>query len=220
MAADFDSPDEQLLIGLAKLGLALRHEAWQSAAPRGLTPTQAQAVVCLERGASRRLGELARELGVTDATASDAVRVLVEKGLVRKERDDDDARALRLVLTPAGRREARRAGQWPDAFLLGAADLSTEERGVLLRGLSKIIRRLQLEGRIPVARMCASCAYFRPHAHRDAMRPHHCAFVDAAFGEHELRLECPDHVAAAPEESDTRWRHFVAGGTRPSSRTP
>ncbi len=206
-------PADQLLIALAKLGLALRHEAWQRALPRGLNPTQSQVLACLSRGHGPRLAELARELGVTAATTSDAVAALAQKGLVRKSRAGDDARALRLELSAAGKREAARAREWPEAFLASAGTLSDEEQGVLLRTLTKLIRRLQLEGRIPVARMCASCRFFRPHAYRDAARPHHCDFVGAAFGERELRLECAEHVPAEPEQALAAWERFASGGT-------
>ena len=42
-------PEGHLLTGLAKLGLALRHEAWLTAAPRGLTPTQSQVLASLAK---------------------------------------------------------------------------------------------------------------------------------------------------------------------------
>ena len=209
------APENQLVTGLAKLGLALRHEAWRTAGPRGLNPTQAQILVCLARGHAPRLQELARELGVTDATASDAVSALVQKELVRKTRSSSDARALVLELSAKGKREAARASQWPDHFLSAASTLSAEEQAVLLRSLTKIIRHLQLEGRIAVARMCASCTFFRPHAHRSAARPHHCAFVDAAFGPGELRLECADHEPVAAEQAQTVWERFASGGPSP-----
>jgi len=209
-------PPAELATGLAKLGLALRHEAWLRGAERGLSPTQAQLLVALERRPGRRLGELAAELGLGEATLSEAVRALVEKRLVKKARARDDARALALEPTAAGRREAARAREWPDHFLAALDGLAPDEQGVLLRSLTKIIRTLQEEGRIPVARMCASCRYFRPHAHADAARPHHCAFVDAAFGERELRLECGDHEPAGVSEATATWQRFVAG----SSPTP
>jgi hypothetical protein len=38
--------------------------------------------------------------------------------------------------------------------------------------------------------------FFQPYRHPDPDRPHHCAFVDAPFGDGELRLDCPDHDAA------------------------
>lgn len=206
---------DQLMTALAKLGLALRHEAWQRAHPRGLTPTQAQTLACLSRGHAPRLAELAGELAVSEPTASETVAALVEKELVRKTRAPEDGRALRLELTAAGKREALRAREWPEAFLASAEALDPEEQGVLLRAMTKLIRNLQLEGRIPVARMCASCRFFRPHAHRDAARPHHCDFVDAAFGERELRLECADHAPAEPEQALAAWKRFASGGKGP-----
>jgi DNA-binding MarR family transcriptional regulator len=202
-----------LVTGLVKLGLALRQEAWERTMPRGLTPTQAQALVCLRRAGLRRLGDLARELAVSEPTASEAVAVLVAKGLVSKRRCNEDGRALRLELTSAGRREAARASEWPDHFLEAAAELSAEEQRILLRSLMKIIRRLQQEGRIPIARMCATCHFFRPYVHKDARRPHHCDFVAADFGEAELRLECPDHEPLEASAAETTWRRFTSGST-------
>jgi DNA-binding MarR family transcriptional regulator len=188
---------------------ALRQEAWQRGGRRGLTPTQSQAVVLLARQGGQRLGALAADLGVTAPTASDVVAALVAKGLVQKTRARGDARAVALELTAAGRREARRASQWPDAFLAAADELSHAEQAVLLRALTKMIRRLQLEGRIPVARMCASCRFFRPDAHPGTARPHHCAFVDAAFGDAELRLECADHETADADLAGVTFERFA-----------
>lgn len=207
--------ERQLLTAVAKLGLALRHESWVRSAPRGLNPTQSQVLAWLARGHGPQLAELARELAVTNATASDAVSALVAKRLVRKARSDDDARALRLELTAAGKREAVRASEWPDAFLAAAGSLSEDEQGVLLRAMTKLVRRLQLEGRIPVARMCATCRFFRPHAYDDPARPHHCDFVGAAFGERGLRLECAEHDPADPEHAREAWARFAGGGTAP-----
>lgn len=208
---------DQLVTGLAKVGLALRSEAWRASVESGLSPTQQQVLALLRsQSAGQRLAYVAAGLGVTPATASECVRALVEKGLVRKERCANDARALALVLTTAGRREADARAQWPDLMLSAAFDLTPEERDVFLRSLVKMIKRLQDEGRIPVARMCASCVHFRPHAHPGARKPHHCAFVDAAFAERELRLDCTDHAAASTEVQRRNWKAFSASAPRSS----
>ena len=60
---------------------------------------------------------------------------------------------------------------------------------------------LQEARAIPVQRMCLTCRHFRPHVHDDPARPHHCAFVDAAFGDAALRLDCADHETARDEEA-------------------
>jgi hypothetical protein len=41
--------------------------------------------------------------------------------------------------------------------------------------------------------MCVTCACFQPHRHAEAAAPHHCDFVDAAFGDAALRIDCVDH---------------------------
>jgi DNA-binding MarR family transcriptional regulator len=202
---------DHVATGLAKIGLVLRHEAWQRRGRDGLTPTQGQILAFLRArgGAGMRLGEIADGLGVTAATASDSVRVLAEKSLVLKERSRADGRSLAVRLTSRGAEEAAQAAQWPD-FLLQAIDaLDEEERAVFLRGLMKMIRILQEQGRVPPARMCATCRYFRPNVHRDTERPHHCAFVDAPFGNGELRLDCADQEPLPPREARELWTRFL-----------
>jgi DNA-binding MarR family transcriptional regulator len=192
---DPDATERNLLIGLAKIGLALRNESWRRRGETGLTPTQAELLVLLRTAdpLGVRLAELADGLGVTHATASESLRALHEKRLVRKARHPRDGRAIAVTLTERGRREAERETTWPDLFLAAAGSLTPEEQAVFLRGVVAMIRSLQEQGRIPVARMCATCRFFRPHVHGSAERPHHCAFVDAAFGDRELRLDCADY---------------------------
>lgn len=203
----------RLAVGLSKIGLALKHHAWQAAAPRGITPTQGQVLALLRtHTAGLRLAAVADQLAVTPATASDAVRALIAKRLVEKRRDDIDARAIRVTLTVAGRVEAERVAGWPDFLAAAAETLSPAEQVVFLRAIIKLIRELQERGDIPVARMCTGCRYFRPYIHADAERPHHCAYVDAPFGDRSLRLDCLDFAPAGAEERDHLWATFVGAG--------
>jgi DNA-binding MarR family transcriptional regulator len=197
-----EPPARRITTALAKLGLAVKTNAWRQGARLGLTPTQAQALAVLQaRGRPCRLREVAVDLGVRSATASDAVAALARKGLVTSSPADDDQRARAIALTTRGERVAEQVATWPDFLVAAAGLLSPPEQAVFLRGLMRMIRHLQEERRVPVARMCVSCRYFRPHAHPDPFRPHHCAFVDAPFGDLELRFDCRDHQAAAPDQA-------------------
>jgi DNA-binding MarR family transcriptional regulator len=203
--------ERHIVTGLARIGLATRHQAWRGAGEQGLTPTQGQLLALLRyrHRSGARLSTLAEGLAITRPTASDAVRALETKGLVSKTRAPEDARALGIALTDAGRAEAERAADWSD-FLLDAVDaLTPAERAVFLRGLVKMIRALQERGEIPVSRMCVTCRFFRPHAHDDPDRPHHCAFVDAPFGDAQLRLECDDHLPAGEQQAERAWAVFT-----------
>jgi DNA-binding MarR family transcriptional regulator len=218
-------PDEPLpqrvTTGLAKVGLALKQQAWAEAGGRGLTPTQGQVLALLRANpGGLRLGVLAGQLGVTQPTASDSVAALQRKGLVAKDRLAGDGRAVVVRLTPAGAREAAAAAAWPDFLLETVDELSAAEQAAFLRALVTMIRSLQVRGRIPVARMCVSCRFFRPYRHHDPARPHHCAFVDAPFGDGELRLDCPDHAAAPAEQAAAAWQAFRAPTAADPRRDP
>lgn len=203
----------RLLVALARIGVVLRSHAWKDAGPRGMTATQAQVLVVLHShtGTGLRLSEIAARLGVSAPTVSDSVTTLERKGLVAKRAAPDDARALSVVLTESGRSEAAAVSEWPDLLLATADVLDDAEQAVLLRTLMKVIRELQARDQIAPSRMCATCTYFRPYVHAEQERPHHCAFVDAPFGDRSLRLDCPEHEDAGSSVGADNWRVFAAG---------
>jgi DNA-binding MarR family transcriptional regulator len=232
---DSDASSSSVLAGLAKLALVLRHEAWQQGAsttPRGksarrgaavgLSPTQGQILAFL-RGPGAMgvpMSEIAAALAITLPTVSESVSALERKELVTRERSSEDARRVLVRLTPSGGRAAARGERWPDSLMEAASSLDDGERDALLRCLVKMIRSLQESGKIPVARMCVSCTHFRPHAHRDADRPHHCAFVDAPFGDRDLRIDCDDHSRVTDDAGNTLWQLFVRGSPPGTTASP
>ena len=207
------TPHDQIATGLAKIGMFLRSQAWQQAGPAALTPTQAQILVHLVRRGPARVGMLAAEIAVTQPTASDAASALIRKGLVERRADPADGRAAMLHATDAARAVTAESAAWPDALLAATEVLDADERAALLKGLTKMIRTLQVHGEIPIQRMCATCSHFRPHAHADVERPHHCGFVNAAFGTADLRLDCGDHVEADVESERGNWSRFAEAAT-------
>lgn len=203
------SPSATAATGLAKIGLLLRHHAWQERGQTGLTPTQGQILAHVRARPGLGVGELAKALAVTSPTVSDAVSALEAKGLVARGRSPRHPRAIELMVTPSGARAAERAAGWPDTLLAAVDVLAPDEQAALLRGLTKMIRALQERGEIPVARMCVTCRFFRPNVHAGAA-PHHCAFVDAPFGDRELRLDCADHDPSPPGDPGGRPRDPVS----------
>lgn len=216
-----ESTAERVAQGLAKIGLVMRQNAWREAGPRNLTPTQVQVLCALQaRGQAPGLGEIADALAVTPATASEAVRALVDKGLVEKKRSDADGRAILLRLTRRGRAEARRLADWPDFLTQTIDELDDSEKAGFLRSLVKMIRGLQERKAIPVQRMCVECRFFDPYKYDDADRPHHCHFVDAPFGDADLLLECPDQEPVESAARQQLWQVFINGRPAAGKRGP
>lgn len=217
--------DQRIVAGLAKISLVLRHHARVRGARFGLTPTQAQILAVLTGRPSTgvSIGDIAAELAVSQPTISDSIAALKRKGLVRSKRSRSDARVVLVRPTRKGQRAAASHLEWPDALRQIIHDLDPSEQSALLQILIKTIRALQESGQIPMARMCPSCRFFRPHAHTNAVRPHHCDFVDAPLGGTDLRLDCTDHEVLPSPDQQRVWSLFVRGrpcaGGFPASST-
>ena len=203
----------RIQMGLERVATAMRADDWASARAAGVNPAQLAVLAALEgrrRGLAVR--EIASQLGVSQPSATDSINALDRKGLVQRQRDADDARSVRVLLTPAGS-DAMAAAQAARSVGGQAVDaLAVDQQQDMLVALVAMIRQLQDSGTIPIQRMCVSCRHFRPNAHADALRPHHCTFVDAAFGSQDLRMDCHEHETADPATRAATWAAFTADG--------
>ena len=205
-----DVPIEQKLThALSRIELVLRADQWQATHGAGLNPTQGQILMLLARKKTpMRLQEIAHELSVSGPTVSDSVAALSAKELVKKQKSKEDARALAITLTRGGSKLVRALDDTSSVIEAAIERLPEPERVAYFRTTLKLIRELQQIARIPIARMCVTCRYFRPNVHRRGNRPHHCALVDAAFGDRSIRTECSDHEVADPHLAAQNWNTF------------
>jgi DNA-binding MarR family transcriptional regulator len=111
---DYEDP-VQLADLLHRLTRRLRRAQAERLAPLGLTPAQERALRVITRSEEPlRMTELADHLGIVPRSVTTVVDALEEAGLVRREIDPRNRRAIRLHLTEHGRavrddmREARR----------------------------------------------------------------------------------------------------------------
>jgi DNA-binding MarR family transcriptional regulator len=197
--------------GLERISLVMRADQWAIAGTAGLNPTQTHVLTFIAgRGAAgARVGAIAAQLGVTPPTATDSVAALVRKGLLTKSADAEDARAVTLRVTGAGRDVVRAIGLAITATEKALDTLSLKEQADLLLLVIKTIRALQIAGALAPQRLCVTCRYFRPNVHDDARAPHHCDYVDAAFGAEALRIDCGEHEAMSADESEALWKSFT-----------
>lgn len=191
--------DATLAAALDRVGEALRGLAQDAADARGLSAVQLRLLGRLAAGPppSPEVRALARELDLTAPTVSEAVSALRRKGLVERARDPLDGRRFPLALTSRGQAVAEDASGWAEPLERELAALPHEDRVAALGLALALIDRLQRAGVVQVARMCVTCAHFRPHAHADPAAPHHCALLARRLGADELRVDCAEHERAA-----------------------
>ena len=104
------------------------------------------------------MSALAGHFGARQPTVTDSVIALERKGLVCRQADLVDARAVVVKVMPNAR--PRKALECPSHIAAALADLSEAEQASLLKTPIKLIRNLQLRKAIPPQRLCVTCKYF------------------------------------------------------------
>ena len=136
----------QLADLLQRLTKRLRHAQAERLAPLGLTPAQERALRMITRSDEPpRMTELADHLGIVPRSVTTVIDALEQAGLVRREVDPRNRRAIRLHLTDRGlavrdgMREARRRAA-EDLF----APLSATDRQALAKLLGLLDREAEV----------------------------------------------------------------------------
>ena len=194
-SAQHGDVDSKVVGALERLGEVFRLLLREKAREHGLSPIQARFLVyLLHHGVElRRVSQLAREFGLTQATVSDAVDSLEAKGFIGREPWPADSRVVTLRLTPEGELLAAELSAWADPITENLRNSSPGESEVVMRFLMQLIGSLQRSGVITVARMCVTCRFFQPDIHPDADSPHHCGLMDVPLAGSDIRIDCPEH---------------------------
>jgi DNA-binding MarR family transcriptional regulator len=111
----------------------------------GMTVAQAATLEALQVEGPMRMGELGRCLGIAPSTLSRNLERLEQRGLVAREPDPEDARAIRVRLGPGGTEAAREVEEQETRFAATILDgLDARRRSGLLddlEGLLLAVRR-------------------------------------------------------------------------------
>lgn len=187
--------DSRIVVALERISQTLRILLWEVAKEHGLSPIQIQFLVFLNTHSKERcrVSHLAREFDLTQATVSDAIKVLWEKGLIVKKPSQLDGRASTLGLTLSGKRLAVKLSGWQTAITEQMTQFSPEVKETVMIFLMEHIALLQRAGIISIAKMCIACSFFRRDVHRGSRKPHHCGLTDRPIGNWELKFDCNKH---------------------------
>lgn len=136
--------------GASGVTAAPDHGAGRNAAAAGIpqvSGSEARALIELVKARGIAQGELAGLLGLEKSTVSRLAAGLERKGWVRRGRDEDNQRYVRLYLTAEGGVVAARLWEaWLSRQARILDNLTDEERAGLSAGLRGLVRGLSAEG--------------------------------------------------------------------------
>lgn len=95
-------PEESLSDAFSSVARRLRQISREAMAPWDITPSQFRAVGTLVRHGPMRLSELSELLRIAPRSVTEVVDALQERGLVRRDPDPHDRRAVLVRLTEHG----------------------------------------------------------------------------------------------------------------------
>jgi DNA-binding MarR family transcriptional regulator len=133
----------------APAGTAASHAGQAAVAGKlpSVSGSEARALIELMSARGIAQGELAGLLGLDKSTVSRLAAGLERKGWIRRGRDEDNQRYVRLYLTAQGADVAARVlAAWHSRQARILASLSEDERAGLSAGLRGLVRGLAAEG--------------------------------------------------------------------------
>lgn len=193
--------DDKVFRALEKVGQIWRNRLWKAVLDEDLSPVQGQILIFIYQHTPRRnrIGEIAREFGLTTATISDAVAALDRKGLLSKVVDPQDKRAYQLQLTSEGYQVVRRLMGWADEIKAEIRAEGSLQKKKALSFLLTLIARLKKSGLVDAVRMCWFCQHFHPDYYPCSRRPHYCDLLTRPIDILDIRLDCPTFAADSRE---------------------
>lgn len=130
---------EQMLIALRRVMRAVDLHSRKLMQSHGMTGPQALVLQEVVRGKCLSAGELANRVSLSQATVTDIVTRLEQRGLLLRERSGEDRRRVLIRVTPAGDETIASAPPLlQETFVRRFADLKGWEQLLLLSSLQRI----------------------------------------------------------------------------------
>ena len=179
--------DEQDL--LERLNNLLRMEVRTFGLKYGLLPVQIEALTYLTR--CNRYSDtpqaVTEYLGLTKGTVSQSLKVLEQKGLLRKQQDTEDKRITHLAPTTKGKKLIEQA--FPAKSLEAAlAKTSSVQGNKLEETLRSLLREMQHQHDRKTFAACHTCRFNERHP-----KGYVCGLTKEPLSKREVQLICREH---------------------------
>jgi DNA-binding MarR family transcriptional regulator len=181
----------RIVAALERLSEAFRVLLWNEAKILNISPIQIQILIFLKFHSLEKckVSYLAQEFNMTKATVSDAVKILLQKGLIDKEMDTADTRSYTMRLSELGQTTIEKAVLFANPMLASFDTLSIEQKEIFLDSLLHMIHRLHKAGIITIQRMCQTCQFLQ-----NTEGGHYCQLLQKNLAKSDFRMDCPEHI--------------------------
>lgn len=184
--------DSKILAALERIQTAAQFLLQQQSHSHGLSPLQVRILALVLQDEAKTVSAIAKNLLVSKATVSEAVRTLESKNLIRKIASAADSRSYSVELTPRGSELAHITAAYDTPLQKTLLSLKAEQKDSLWESLLHLIGFMEKQDLIPYNRMCLTCT----HCGRDVNdSKYYCNLMKTPLSVSSLRINCPEHQA-------------------------
>jgi DNA-binding MarR family transcriptional regulator len=198
--------EDKIILSLERLFFVIRTILLELARQEKLSPIQIQLLLHLGSHSSffSRVTQLAREFGCSKATISEAIKSLIRKGLVYKEKFPYDRRNHLLLLTAKGRKIVKRLEGWSEILKENILNFPFEIKEKVLMFLLELLSSLQRAGFLSI-RTCLNCNNFVIENPNSENQSYYCKLTGRRFGSVGIRVNCEAHMESLGQSFSNFW---------------
>lgn len=177
----------KIVAGLERISEAFKVLLWEKAKLLGLSPIQIQILIFINYHKVEfcNVSHLAKEFNVTKPTISDAVKVLVNKGFIKKVYSTSDSRSYAIQLSDSGKAIVSETENFAHPLKKQLNGIENEDLDSTFKTLSKFIYKLNQIGVLTVQRTCYACKFYQKNDNQ-----HFCNLLEKELQNSEIRIDC------------------------------
>ncbi len=185
-----ESIDHKILNYIDRISRAMRKVSQHAGFKEGLNPLQIQILQFLCHGKNRyaTVGFIAAEMEITEATVSDSLKTLANRGLVKKVTDKSDKRVRHIRATTAG---LRVGNALVTSTHIALDSMPVKDKEKLAIQLQAVTYALFTSGQLSQARICFTCRHHQPSDLKNNVS--YCNLLQKPLYPADLQYDCAEH---------------------------
>ena len=187
------SIDGQITRTLFNISQGIRNIFWDKSKLEHLTPAQIKTLIFINytREDAITVGNIAKHLSCSPATASGIIDSLENKKLIIRSRDLKDRRKVHLVITKGGLEAVNLVEDIGNELEEIVSEFNENEKATLEKLLVSIAQKLIAKGILFTSDICTDCNYFQRDRYVGEPKPHYCEHLHTVLSENDICKECP-----------------------------
>ncbi len=180
--------DENIVAILDKLADIRRAMLWKISEKYNLTPLQIQILRCVKSCSKQNVSpsDIVRDLYISKATASSALKTLRMKDMIKTYKDEDDSRSYSIALTRKAESLLKQIEQSKRDVIQFLTIFPIRDKKATFSVLTTLVTLMHNNGIIDYAALCVHCEHCRkikPHAFR-------CTLTGRVFDYDDMKVGC------------------------------